>query len=334
MPFAKSLITAAILAYILYPIYNFLLSKLKSKNLTASIMLILTLLLIIIPMFLIINGIIGESLGVYSSIKGNMSQSVVINKLSNIKLPEKLGNFDFKIVTTQTASKVENLLIGIISKLILSLPNMLFNLFIVLFSLFFFFRDGDKILDFTRNLLEINVKHRRFLEREVSSMTYSIIYGNFMAALAQAILATIGYFIFQVKSPLLWGLATFFIAMIPLIGSSIIWGPLAILKLIEGYFTQSWLLIFQGVSLLLWGAFAVGTIDNIVRPKFAGEKSRIHPLIILITMIGGIKIFGFIGIIAGPIIYALAAGITKLYFKYGTELLTKRRKNENQKIRD
>ena len=104
-----------------------------------------------------------------------------------------------------------------------------------------------------------------------------------------------------------------FFSLIPFIGSSIIWFPAALLLIFNGYIQLDNVIIIKGVLLILWGMFIVGLIDNLLKPKIIGSKARIHPVLVLIGVLGGLKVFGIIGIIIGPIILALLTTFIKIY---------------------
>jgi len=117
----------------------------------------------------------------------------------------------------------------------------------------------------------------------------------------------------------MWAVLTFFAAILPFIGAPLIWFPIAILRIIEGFLGKS-NYVYSGVGLLLWGFLLVSTIDNIIKPKIIGDRAKLHPLIVFLGIIAGLKLFGFIGIIVGPVICAIAVSIINLHLKHGTEL--------------
>ena len=211
----------------------------------------------------------------------------------------------------------------------MSIPALLLRFFIFLFALFFFFRDGEKIVSIAKDLLEIDVRHKKFLEQEIVKMTHAVIYGSFASALAQSLFATLGFYLFGVSTPLLWGVATFFVSLLPVIGPPIIWFPLALLKLYEGYVLHSGSLSFQGFGLLIYGFLVISWVDNLIRPRVVSSSVEMNPLSILISVIGGIAVFGFVGIFAGPLILVLLISIGKLYLKYHFSLFVKTKDYDN-----
>ncbi len=320
LPFWKVLLSAAVLAYLFFPLYKWLNGKVKHPNLSAFIMLLLIIVLVILPSFFIITGLINESVHVYSLTKSNLIKTPIFSSIFKDNINFFGFNLDLSTFSSQIASEVEAFLLSITSSIVMSIPHFLLNLFVFLFALFFFFRDGDKIVNLLRNLLEIHVKHKRFLESELNNMTKSIVYGSFAAALAQSIAGLVGYYLFGVSTPIIWALATFFVSLLPLVGPSLIWLPLGLLKLFEGYVLHSSTLMFQGSGLLVYGFFVISWVDNLVRPRIVSGNSNMHPLLVLISILGGLYVFGFIGVLAGPLVLVALLVFVKMYLKYGKSL--------------
>ncbi len=322
LPFWKVLFSAAIITYLLHPLYKRLDAKIKHPNLSASLMLLFSLLVVVVPSFLILNGLVSELVHFYSTMNSSMSVPVLSSKINS-----SFSFFGLSVslasLSSQIISEVESFILSRTSHWVLSVPNFLLNSFVFFFALFFFFRDGEKFVNSLKKVLEINIKHKHFLEKEISSMTWSILYGSFMAALAQAIFATVGFYLFRVPDPLLWGVATFFVSLLPFIGPPLIWFPLAVIKLLQGYYMGSHLFLFQGIALLIYGAFIVGSVDNIVKAKVVSTSSNLNPLLVLVSILGGLYLFGFVGVLAGPLVMVLLLSLIKLYSKYGVSLFVK-----------
>ncbi len=324
LPFWKTLFSAAVVAFFLFPIYNWLNSRLKHPNLSASLMLVFSILFVVVPFILIINGLTLELVGVYRSTSSSISGASL--SYPNL-LSYHLDFFGSKIspsyFSSQVMSELESWIFSLSSKLLMSVPALLFHFFVFLFALFFFFRDGKKIVSSAKDLLEIDVRHKQFLEKEIAKMTHAVIYGSFASALAQSLFATLGFYLFGVSTPLLWGVATFFVSLLPIVGPPLVWFPLALLKLYEGYVLHSNILLFQGFGLLIYGFLVVSWVDNLIRPRVVSSSAEMSPLLILISVIGGIAVFGFVGIFAGPLIIVLFVSIGKLYLKYHISLFVK-----------
>ena len=144
-------------------------------------------------------------------------------------------------------------------------------------------------------------------------MAYAVIYGSIIIAIIQGTLGGIGFAIFGVPSPLLWGVVMIFASLIPYIGSSIIWFPAALMLIFNGYFNSEINPIIKGILLILYGILIVGTADNILKPKIIGDKGGLHPVLVLLGVVGGLSFLGFIGMFVGPIILAMLVVFIKIY---------------------
>ena len=127
-------------------------------------------------------------------------------------------------------------------------------------------------------------------------------------AVLQGILGGIGFFVVGIPNPVFWGFIMTILAFLPIVGTGLIWGPAGIILIAEGN-------IIWGIFLLVYGFFIVAGIDNIIRPRIISGKGKIHPIVALIGIIGGLKVFGFLGIIIGPLIAALFITMAEFFYE-------------------
>jgi predicted PurR-regulated permease PerM len=187
------------------------------------------------------------------------------------------------------------------------------DLFIVLFVMFFLFRDGEVFVDKIERIMPLKDKYRKHVFKKLNDMAYAVIYGSIIIAVIQGTLGGIGFLIFGLSSPLLWGIVMIFASLIPYVGSSIIWFPAALILIFDGYLNMETTLIIKGILLMIYGIFVVGTVDNILKPKIIGDRSGLHPVLVLLGVVGGLALLGFVGIIIGPIILAMLVTFIKIY---------------------
>jgi predicted PurR-regulated permease PerM len=121
--------------------------------------------------------------------------------------------------------------------------------------------------------------------------------------------------IFGVSSPLIWGIVMAFAALVPFIGTGVIWLPPALIKLVNGIANNNTGQIIGGILFILYGIIIISSLDNILRPKIIGNKAKVHPVLILVGVLGGLYMLGFIGIIVGPMILALFSTFIQAYEK-------------------
>ncbi len=169
---------------------------------------------------------------------------------------------------------------------------------VALLTSFFFFREGDQLLAQLRGILQGLLGQRvQAYFTAVGDTTRAVVYGLLLAALAQGLMAGLGYWLAGAKAPVFWGAATAVVALIPF-GASLVWGSIGIWLVLQGEVTA-------GLGLLLWGALAVSWIDNLVRPMVISGVSKIPFLLVLFGVLGGLSAFGLIGLFLGPVILAI-----------------------------
>src|SRR3989338_7309808 len=321
-PFITPILAGVVLSYIAYPLYRMLNGFLKMRNISSFIACILVVLIISLPLIFTLNTISKEAYTTYLLSKQKLSSG---NVLPDCKTAEKLickitnfiatkfndpkTRYHLDTTITQATSKVTES----ISNIVFTIPRLVVNLFIMLFVMFFLFRDGDVFVDKIERILPLKMEDRKKVVKRLSDTAYAVIYGSLIIAIAQGTLGGIGFFIFGVPSPILWGLVMMLASLIPYIGSSIVWLPASFMLIINGYTDMETSIILKGMLLMLYGIFIVSTIDNILKPKLIGDKSGLHPLLVLLGVVGGLKFLGFIGVIVGPIIIALLITFIKIY---------------------
>ena len=314
-PFLLSIFLGALLAYISFPVYKWLKGKIKNNTVAALLVCIAILIVIIIPSIFFVNGLIQESFSIYVFTKQKLSgglfencQNSFCNLVKTFSTDPQI-NFHlqetFKAVTSWVIKKGSDFLV--------SLPAILLNLFVMFFTLFYFLKEGSYIMKNIFHYLGMRKKKYLKIIGRLTEVIYSIIYGYLLVALMQGFFGTLGFFIFGVNSPLFWGAMMGVLALIPFIGTGLIWVPAAAFIFLNGIFQDSNLMIYKGIGLFVYCFIFVSSLDNFIRPKLIGDKAKIHPAIIMVGIFGGIVMVGPIGLIVGPLILSLTAIIIKEY---------------------
>ncbi len=184
--------------------------------------------------------------------------------------------------------------------------SLLFSFFIMLFCIFYFLRDGKSFGDFFVQLKLFHNDETTQIFETFKNMGKAIFYGIFLTALVQGILAGFGFYFFGLESPVLWGLIVGFLSLMPLLGPYIIYIPATIYL-----FTVQTPAIALGF--FFYNFLIVSTVDNIIRPKIISNRTNVHPLFIFLTILGGLKVFGLLGILYGPLIAAIFLVLLEAY---------------------
>lgn len=291
--FIVATITAALLSYIFYPQFKKLNRLVKSKGICSMIMLAAILLIVIIPVFFVINALLVEASGMYQNVK-----ALNLAPLSNIVSRYIGEEIDLTVYYADIISRVVKFIVGSASDFAFSLPQKILVLFVIIFLMYYFFKEGDLLIDKLKHLVPLDHAYQADISKEFNKMLGATIYGVIVTAVIQGLIGTIGLIVFDVSSPMIWGAIMVIAAMIPLIGTWVIWLPASIFKIFNGE-------LFNGIGLLLYGVLFVSVIDNIIKPKLISGKSEVHPALVLLGVIGGLKTFGFMGIILGPLILGM-----------------------------
>lgn len=314
--FAFPIFWAAIIAAVFYPVYKAIDRKLKVPNLSTSITMMIVLAIIVIPLILISLLVVRESISLYTSISTNKGQinegfQQAVSWLKNNPYTAQLN-----IDSAFWSEKISDLAKSITSFLVDSAKNFTQNtivflimFFITFYTLFFFIRDGEKLLKMLMHLCPLGDEHEKILYAKFASTSRATIKGSLIVGAIQGVLGGLMFFVAGIPGALIWGILMVLLASVPGIGPYFIWLPAAIVMLILG---NTW----TGISMILFGALVIGTIDNFLRPILVGKDSQMHPLLVLLSTLGGIAVFGISGFIIGPVIAALMLAFWDMYEHY------------------
>jgi len=305
-PFVTPIFGAIVFAYLFYPIYSFLFKIVKNETISAFIVSLIVLSFLILPLLFVGNTIFNEANDFFFRVR-----DIKFEELGEQYIDRYLGgilgeNIDLSAIVKDGLNRLSINLIQSVDKFILDLPKKILSAFVMFFVMFYLFKDGKKLLFNIKEALPLKRKYKEDIATKFNETIYATMYGVVVTAIIQGIVGSIGLWIFGVKSPLLWGVVMSILAMIPFVGSSFIWFPAAVYKIT---INDS----INGIGLLIYGLLVVSTIDNIIRPKIIGRRSKVHPVLVLIGALGGIKLFGLIGIVIGPLILSILAVFFELY---------------------
>lgn len=303
-PILLSIILGLILAFIFTPLYNRLNSKIKSKNLSVFIICTFLILLLIIPIWFLTPIAINQSFKLYLFAQKTDFISPITNLLPQSFSSESLVS-ELRPIIQNFISKSIQELMTFFSNLILNSPKLLLHFSVVLFTFFFALRDNKELVLYIKTLMPFseNIKQRLFSASK--GIATSVIYGQFIVGILQGVIVGISLFIFKVPNSLLLSLFSCILGVFPIIGVPLIWVPVVIYFLTIGN-------TFAAIGVLIFGVFA-STIDNFIRPFIVSKKTEIPSSIILIGMIGGVFMFGILGLILGPLILAYSLVMIEIY---------------------
>jgi len=300
-PFWSALALGAVFAIVLYPVYEFILKDVqKRRNLAAFLTVLAFVFVVFLPLIFFGSLIFKEVTELAQSDTTTFLGEKVFDFKNYVEgvLPVEV---DVQGFTENTLGKVASNL----GSFFTGFMQVILGLFIMLIALFFFFRDAETIKKQILYLSPLADKYDEQLIEKVKVAINSVVRGALIIAIIQGILTGFGFLVVGISNPALWGGVATIASLIPLLGT-----PVVILPAVGFlFFTGK---IVAGIGLLLWGILVVGLVDNYLRPKLIGRDVKIHPLLILLSVLGGIGFMGSIGFIMGPVILALLFALLEI----------------------
>ncbi|MBI2151468.1 AI-2E family transporter, partial [Candidatus Woesearchaeota archaeon] len=203
------------------------------------------------------------------------------------------------------------------TEFLFGVPRFMMMTFVIFFSLFYFLLGGPVFLEKLKLILGFPVHKFEFIIKRMKEITGGIVYGYFVVALMQGALGALGFYIFWLTMPLFWGVVMAFLALIPYLGTGLVWGPASIFIFLEGIFQNSNALVLTGTGLFIYSFIFVGLLDNFLKPKLMAHKANIPQAIIMVGILGGMLFSGIVGVLLGPLILSLTMVLIDVHFGEG-----------------
>ena len=311
-PFVTVLAWAAVLVIVFYPVHQRLLKRLKRPSLSALVSCVLVILVILVPVVLVTVAVLNEFSGAMSNLQGLITY--LLNPESPYTGPilrwasqyfdiEQLrsGQYIFERlrgVSGQVAGQTLGVIGGVIGAVV--------QMFFVIFTMYYLFRDGDKIFTTIRDSLPLNQEQATAIMARTRDVIGASVYGVMAIAIIQGTLGGFAFWALGVPSAIVWGVVMVFLSMIPMLGAFLVWVPAAAYLGLTGHPVKALLMV-------LWGALVIGTADNFLRPKLVGERTKLHELLIFFAVLGGLQVFGVLGIVLGPVVLAVTLSLVEVF---------------------
>ncbi len=314
-PLAYPIFWAAVLAGIFGPVHKRINRKLRHPNLSSAIMLILVFFVILVPLALVASVLLAQAIDMYSALKDTADlqrkAQAIIDLLKGNPYLQKL-DIDEKALTDkfyEVAGGISKYIVGYLTDLSQNTLLLLINFVVMFYCLFFFIRDGDKLLRGSLYILELKDEIGNRLYQRFTSTARATLKGTIIIGLIQGTMGGILFWAVGINSAIVWGVIMVLTAMIPGIGCAIIWAPAALIMLATSH-------IWEAVVIIAVGSLVISSVDNILRPLLVGKDTQMHPLLIFLSTLGGIAVFGISGFVIGPIITALLSTLWEIYEKH------------------
>lgn len=318
-PFFYAIFWAALIAGIFTPLHRLLNKKIKNPNLCAGAALVIILLCLIIPIGLLIHLLVLEAFDIYRSIdsKGDAWISTLSEMLNALRQNPLFAGFNidqaFILEKSQGLIKaVTGYIVSHISDFTQNIIVIIVKFAVMLYTLFYFLRDGEKLLESIGGHIPVNKRYldtfsHQFLSTAKASLKFTFVIGGIQGFLGGMI-----FYITGIERALIWGVIMLGLSILPAVGCSFVWVPAGIIMLFLGN-------IWQGITILIFGAVVISSVDNLLRPVLLGRDTKMHALLIFLSTLGGIAVLGISGFVMGPIIAALFLASWKLFLEFHQE---------------
>jgi predicted PurR-regulated permease PerM len=306
-PFFSAIVGAIVLAVVTRHPYNWLTTKIKNRSVCAAIALVLVTLAVVIPTFFLAQKLGEQAFAAISAFRNGTHQNRITNFIANHPaLALQIETFTSSIDVNNAARNVAGYLGGNLAGFLGNSVRMITQLVVMLFLLFFLYRDREIALATLRSLLPLRDDETDELLQRIDDTILATALGRLTIAAVQGVLAGLAFWVLGVPNVILWAFTLTVCAMIPAFGSFLVWGPVAVYLALTGHWGKAALLI-------LWGGLFVSTIDNILYPILVGSHLRAHMATILLSILGGIALFGPIGVVLGPVLFTITTDLLDIW---------------------
>src|SRR6266508_2480843 len=310
-PFITVLEWAAVLVIVFYPIHKRLAQKIKRRGLSALLSSLLVIVVLVLPLTFLTMALVNE----LSSTARNLP--ALVAQLMNPQAPitgrvskwfhdhvavDMTRSQEFVIEQLKTAGAA---LLGQSLGLVGNILSTIVKAFVII-TMYYLFRDGDKIVRALPGALPLDHEQSAAIISRTSQVVSASVYGVVTIAMLQGVLGGLAFWVLGVPAPILWGAVLALVCMIPIAGSFFVWLPASIYLMLTGHWTKA-------VLLILWGALVISTIDNFLRPKLIKNQTKLHELFVFFSVLGGMSVFGLLGIVLGPVVLAITLGLLNTF---------------------
>ncbi|WP_343073671.1 AI-2E family transporter [Pyxidicoccus fallax] len=310
LPFLMPVLLGGFLVVLFMPVQDYLCQKLRGrKSLSAGLSTLTVFLLILAPLALV-GWMVARELLQFVGQAQDLLEQVDLRHQFASSLPRGLSRYiRFDPESAETERALVTAVTGgaaLLKDVVSAGAELVINMFLMTVAMYYFFLDGRRLVSEVMRLIPLDRRYFEAFSREFTDVAYAIVYGNTVTAIIQGAVGFVGLLIAGVPHAGVWGAAMVLVALVPVGGTALVWGPIGVVLIAANKVTE-------GVFLLSWGTFLVGSIDNVIRPKLCGARMALHPLLVFLSMFGGLAVFGMMGLLVGPLIASIFMAMVRIY---------------------
>ncbi|MFH1372887.1 MAG: AI-2E family transporter, partial [bacterium] len=315
VPFFVPICWAAVLVIIFFPLYEKLRDRLRRPGLASLLMCLLILALIIGPIAYLFLALVNEAADAVVRVE-DMYRTGRLEEILSIQMPwidavkaklapyYDLSKVNLGDMARDAVERVSGIILGQTSWLVANATKAVFYFALMIFSMYYFFRDGQRVIARAKRLMPLEPERVNSTFNYLREVIQATMYGGGVVALFQGLLGGIMFAIFGISSPVFWGAIMAFLSAIPFLGAFVIYVPAGIILILGGHYLKGFLII--GI-----GTIIISQVDNLIRPYLIAGRTQMHPLLLFFSIIGGIAVFGLLGLVVGPLIAAIFDALIK-----------------------
>ncbi len=307
-PFLNVLLWALVLAVLFMPVHRRLRRRIGSSTASAAVSTVLVIVTILAPVTFITVAVVGE----LGRIAGSVQTGDLQRALESSPAAQRVIAWVSPYVDVQELQAPEQMLerlqawsgtlanrtLGVVGGVLAAVVQTI----LVVFTLFYLFRDADAIREATFDIVPLEREQAREVIDRTRDVITASVFGVIVISAIQGLLGGLVFGALRLPSALLWGVVMFFLSMIPMAGAFLVWAPAAAFLAFTGAWTKA-------AFLVAWGVLVVSSIDNFLSPRIVGKRARLHELLIFFSVLGGVQVFGVLGLVLGPVSVALTLAL-------------------------
>lgn len=311
-PFVDVLLWAAVLVIVFYPVHTSLAKRVRRPGLSALISSLLVTIVVLGPLSFVVVALTTEFTKAAQHLPGQISAALDPNAPATGAIVRRIEQYvDIQALRSPQffvdqlkgmGSAILGQSIGLVGGAI----SVVVKTFFVLFTMYYLFRDGDRIVKGLPEFLPLTRQQSQQIFERTRQVINASVYGVVFIAMIQGLFGGLAFWILGLSSPVLWGVVMAFVCMIPVAGSFLVWLPASIYLALTGSWTRATLLT-------LWGLLVISTIDNFLRPKLIRGRTKLHELFVFFAVLGGLQVFGVLGIVLGPVVLAITLALLETF---------------------
>lgn len=309
-PFLEAIAWAAVIAVVLFPLFAGIRRRVRHQNLAAFLATVITLFFVVVPGIFLAFALASQARQLYEIATRYLAANHIVSAEQFFRSPAlrslsgrissivPVGAADLEGYAREGFKNLAGSAGALISSAAVGLLSFLASFFIMLFTLFFFFRDGEDIWKRLLQAVPLDRERTAVLAARLHSVLKAVLTGTLLTALLQGFLGGVGFAVFGLPSPVVFGTLMALLSLLPVGGTSLVWLPASIVLVAQGS-------LGRGLGLAAWGALVVAMADNWFKPMIISGRSKLNTLPVFFGVMGGLAAFGFLGLFVGPMIVAL-----------------------------